>query len=241
MRDYLLDIVKHTLPLGAFNALRVDGSDNSTEISATESERHLVLKAKLSNSLSDFKGTFGIPNINLLNTILNIPEYQEDAHIEMCYKDDEKKIPYNIHFENKGKDFTNDFRLIGEKVIDTMEPKINLMVDKWPVQFEPAMTAMQKYKYQLSANPDEQTAEFAVNNGEVTVALGDGQSHSGGFVFHSGIDEKLKYKISVSSLYAAGIFAMSGDKTINIGDFGMMINVDSGIASYNYILPNISK
>lgn len=242
MRDYLIDVVKHTLPLAAFNALRVDGSESATEISATESNRQLVLKARLNVPIEEFQGTFGIPNLNQLNTILNIPEYDEDANIEIRTKEENNtQVPFNIHFENKNGDFSNDFRLIGSRVIDSMEPPIRMMIDKWPVSFEPSVAAQQRFKYQLSANPDEKTTEFTVRDGAVKVTLGDGGSHSGGFQFHSGLDPKVKLKISVSSLFVAGVFAMSGDRTIHIGEHGMMVSIDSGLATYDYVIPNITK
>lgn len=242
MRDYLVDIIKHTLPLGAFDALRIDGDTSETSVSATEVNRLLVLRAKLNKPLKDLEGTFGIPNIGLLNTILSIPEYEKDAKIAMNYKDDNgTQVPFNIHFENENGDFKNDFRLIGKKVIDSKEPTTKMLIDKWPVSFEPSVSAMQRYKYQLSANPDEKTAEFTVKDGAVKASLGDNTSNSGSYEFHSGVDNKLNYGVSVSSGFLASIFTLTGDKTINIGDFGMMVTVNSGLATYNYVLPTISK
>lgn len=47
MRDYLIDIVKHTLPMNAFTQLRIDNEDDGTAISATETEKKMVLRANI--------------------------------------------------------------------------------------------------------------------------------------------------------------------------------------------------
>ena len=131
MRDYLIDIVKHTVPLGAFTNLRIDGSDALTEVSATEAERQMVLRGKLHAPVADFKGLFGIPNLPQLNTILNIPEYQDEkATFTVTRQDREgESQPVSIHLENATGDFKNDFRLMASKIIDSMEPKLKFNVN----------------------------------------------------------------------------------------------------------------
>ena len=54
MKDYLIDIVKHTVSLGCFDTLRIDGTDKETKISSTEKERTVVLRAKLHGVINEF-------------------------------------------------------------------------------------------------------------------------------------------------------------------------------------------
>jgi hypothetical protein len=42
-------------------------------------------------------------------------------------------------------------------------------------------------------------------------------------------------------LVVNSILALNGDKKIQMGGPGMMITVDSGIASYDYIIPMLTK
>ena len=243
MRDYLIDIVKHTVPLGAFTTLRIDGTDDQTEISATEQEKAMVLRGKLHAPVADFKGTFGIPNLPQLNTILNIPEYQDDKAKYTITKRDFNGAdqPVSINLENGNGDFKNDFRLMAPNVINSMEPKLGFNVKSWPVEFVPTVSAQQKLKFQIQANPEEKAVTFRIEGGNITAQLGDASSHSGNFTFHAGVDASVKKTIAVPVLYVSSVLALSGDKMIHMGDLGMMISVDSGIGKYDYILPMLTK
>ena len=241
MRDYLLDIVKHTLPLAAFTQLRIDCEADSTAIGATETEKQLVLRARTHAPIPEFVDTFGIPNLTLLNTLLNIPEYNETASIKMVTKQAEGAvIPFNIHFENAAGDFKNDFRLMSKKVIESVEPKLAFNANL-PVEFVPTQNSMQRLKYQVSAHPDEKVVQFDVGGGEIRASIGDASSHSGSFTFHSGVDAKARHSFAVPSNYVLGALNLTGDKTIRMGDLGIMITVDSGLVSYDYIIPMVTK
>ena len=243
MRDYLIDIVKHTLPMNAFTQLRIDNEDDGTAISATETEKKMVLRAKTHVGIPEFKQTFGVPNLSLMNTLLNIPVYDENSTIRLDTKSDDagNTIPFNIHFENDAGDFKNDFRLMSQKEIESVEPKLTFNADL-PVQFVPTLNAMQRFKYQVSAHPDEKNVEFNIENGVVRCTVGDASSHSGTFMFHNeGIDEKSRYTFSVPSAYVLAALNMDGDKSIKMGSLGVMITVDSGLISYDYIIPMVSK
>lgn len=243
MKDFLIDIVKHTVSLGCFDILRIDGSDTETRISSTEKERTVVLRAKLHGVITEFEGLFGVPNLPLLNTILNIPEYSDDsAKITVERKTvNNLEQPTSIKFENASGDFKNEFRLMSNNIIDNIEPLLKFNVTSWPVSFVPTVAAQQRLKYQTSAHPEEKAVTFRIENGEVRAMIGDGSSHNGSFVFHTGVDKKVKETIIVPVLIVNSVLTLSGDKTIQMGGPGMMISVNSGIANYDYIIPMLSK
>ncbi len=243
MKDHLIDIVKHTVPLGCFETLRVDGTDNDTKISATGKDKKVVLRADLHGVIKEFKGIFGIPNLPLLNTVLNIPEYQDDAaKLTVNYKTENSvDTPSSIKFVNNTSDFSNEFRLMGSNIIQNVEPLLKFNVKTWPVAFAPTVAAQQRLKYQTNANPDDEAVTFRVENGDVRATIGDSSSHSGSFIFHTGVDKKIKETIVVPVLIVNSVLTLAGDKTIQMGGPGMMITVDSGLANYNYIIPMLSK
>jgi len=242
MRDYLLDVVKHTLPLGAFSTLRIEGTDTATEITASEEQKHMVLKAKFNAPCVDLKGVFGIPDLNLLNTIIGIEDYANNATIEVRKRErNGETVPVSIFFSSENGDFENEFRLIGENIINKIEPQITVKTNNWPVEFGPHERSQLRYKRQLSANSDEKTVKFDVRDGVVTVYFGDGSNHHGRFEFATGIDDSVTLNVTVNRQFVAGIFAMTGDKVMSIGPSGVKILVDSGLVTYDYILPNITK
>jgi len=226
--------------MNAFNQLRIDSGDTTTTISATEAERQLVVQAKTHAPIPQFQGTFGLPNLNLLNTLLNIPEYDDSATINFELKEAEEVVPFKLHFKNAAGDFENDFRLMSKKVIEDLE-KLLALTAKFPVDFVPSMNSITRLKYQVSANPDEKTVQFDVNKGTVRVSVGDSSSHSGSFVFATGVDESSNYNFDVPSAYVLPALGMSGDKKIQIGELGLKITVDSGLVSYDYMIPMMAK
>ena len=81
MRDHLLDIVKNTYGLGNIDLVKIVGTAQETAIEALAEDRSVIVQAKLNGPVAEFVGTFGMPNLSKLNTILNIPEYKENAKI----------------------------------------------------------------------------------------------------------------------------------------------------------------
>jgi hypothetical protein len=243
MKDYLIDIVKHTVSLGCFDNLRVDGTDKETKLSSTEKERTVVLRAKLHGVIPEFEGLFGIPNLPLLSTLLNIPEYQDDGATLTVDRRAVNNVeqPVNIKFENATGDFKNEFRLMASNIIENIEPLLKFNVTSWPCTFEPTVAAQQRLKYQTSAHPEEKAVTFRIENGDVRANIGDGSSHNGSFVFHTGVDKKVKETIVVPVLVVNSVLTLAGNKTIQMGGPGMMISVDSGLANYDYIIPMLSK
>ena len=98
MRDYLLDIVQHTYGLGNIDLIKITGDENGTTINCISEDRSVIVEGKFKGPVADFVGTFGMPNLSKLNTILNLPVYKENAKIDVS-RDGE--APTNIHFENK--------------------------------------------------------------------------------------------------------------------------------------------
>jgi hypothetical protein len=118
MKDYLQDIVRNTYTLGVIDTVKIVGTEKETQLHTISIDNSVVIKARFHNVLPDFIGIFGMPNLNKLNTVLNIPEYREDANITVITKDDNgTKIPSSINFTNAVGDFKNEYRLINQATI----------------------------------------------------------------------------------------------------------------------------
>jgi hypothetical protein len=244
MKDHLQDIVQHTHGLGVIDLVKITGSEEETTLEAIDQvNRTVIVKAKFNGVVSDFIGTFGMPNLGKLNTILNIPEYKEDAKITVTKKA-ETNEPDGIHFENKAGDFKNDYRLMSSGVVEA-QLKTSRMVKeiKWSVEFQPSAVSIQRLKFQASANSEETNFVAKIENGDLKFFFGDHSSHAGDFVFHAGITGTLNkaYRWPVSVVIS--ILSLPGDKTFKIsGDDGLIeIAVNSGIAEYRYLLPAQTK
>lgn len=243
MKDYLQDIVQHTHALGGIDVIKVTGDATSTIIESVAEDRSIILDAKFKNPVPEFVGLFGMPNLGKLNTILNIPEYKEDAQISInTHTNNGVTVPSGLHFENKGGDFKNDYRFMSADVINGKLKKAIMRAVKWNVDFAPSVASIQKLKFQASANSEETSFIAKTDGNKLKFFFGDATSHAGDFVFRDGVTGTLSKSWNFPIAQVIGILSLNGDKTMRISDDGVMeISIDTGIAEYNYKLPALSK
>jgi hypothetical protein len=240
MKDHLQDIVQHTHSLGIIDLVKVVGTDSQTTIEAVSEERSAIVQAQFHNPVPEFVGTFGMPNLGKLNTILNIPEYKEDAKLSITKKDD--GAPNGVHFENKAGDFKNDYRFMSAEIVNDKLKTVKFKGVKWGVEIEPSVAAIQRLRFQAQANSEETTFIAKVENGNLVFYFGDHSSHAGNFVFAHDVAGSLNKAWSWPVSAVISILSLAGDKMIRFSDEGAaQITVDSGLAVYNYILPAQQK
>lgn len=243
MKDHLLDIVQHTHGLGVIDLVKITGTETGTQLEAIAEDRSVILQAKFKGTVGEFVGTFGMPNLGKLNTILNIPEYKEDANITVSTQDKEgTQIPVGVHFENKAGDFKNDYRFMSSEIVNDKLKSVKMKPVSWHVDIVPAAASIQRLRFQASANSEENNFVAKTENGDLKFYFGDHSSHAGNFVFQTGVSGKLTKAWNWPVAVVISILSLPGDKTFKISDEGAaMITVDSGIAEYNYILPAQTK
>ena len=243
MRDYLLDIVSHTHSLGIIDLVKITGTDSVTAIDAVSEERIAIVQAQFHNPVPEFIGTFGMPNLGKLNTILNIPEYREDAKLSITSQTKEDvTAPTGIHFENKAGDFTNDYRFMSAEIVNDKLKTVKFKGVKWGVEIEPSVEAIQRLRFQSQANSEETTFIAKTENGNLVFYFGDHSSHAGNFVFAHDVAGTLTKAWHWPVSAVISILSLPGDKMIRFSDEGAaQITVDSGLAIYNYILPAQQK
>jgi hypothetical protein len=239
MKDYLQDIVQHTHSLGIIDLVKIVGTESVTAIEAVGEERTVIVNAQFHNPVPEFIGTFGMPNLSKLNTILGIPEYKEDARLTITKKDE---APTGIHFENSSGDFKNDYRFMSAEIVSDQLKTVKFKGVRWGVEIEPSVAAIQRLKFQAQANSGETTFIAKTENNNLMFYFGDHSSHAGNFVFAHDVAGSLTKAWSWPLAAVISILSLSGDKMIRFSDEGAaQITVDSGLAIYNYILPAQTK
>lgn len=243
MRDYLLDIVQNTYGLGVIDLVKITGDSNATTIEAISEDRTVIVQAQFNNPVPEFMGVFGMPNLGKLKTILGIEEYREDAKISLTTADRNGAItPVGLHFENKAGDFKNDYRFMESAIISDKLKSVKMKNVKWAVQITPTVAAIQRMKFQASANSEETTFIVKTEQDALKFYFGDHSSHAGDFVFANGISGSLNKAWPWPVSVVISILSLPGDKTMYFSDEGVaQITVNTGIATYNYLLPAQSK
>lgn len=243
MKDFLQDLVAHTHSIGFLPLVKIVSNDKETSIESMAEDRSVILNAKTHNPVSDFEGTFGMPNLNKLDIHLKCPEYKENAVINVVKQQrNNEEIPTGLHFVNAAGDFENDYRFMNQEIINEKLKSVKFKGSTWDVEIEPSVASIQRLKFQANAHSEENTFQVKTDNGNLVFSFGDASTHAGSFVFHSGVTGKLKQTWSWPVVQVMSILNLPGDITMKIADVGaMMITVDSGVAVYNYILPAQSK
>jgi hypothetical protein len=239
MKDQLNDLISHTQQLGFIDTIKVVGTDKETSITANAEDRTVIITGKLKGPNAEFMGTFGMPNLNKLKTILGFDDYDEHATINMTKQTrNGEDIPVAIHFETKSKDFVNDYRLMSQAIAEEKVKVVKFAGASWNVEFEPKVVNIQRLKKQAGANSESPTFVTKTDGTNLKIHFGDVSSHSANFVFESGIQGSLQRAWAWPVKQFLAIMDLAGDKKIYISDQGAMkITVDSGIADYEYLLP----
>jgi len=243
MRDNLLDIVKNTYGLGIIDLVKINGTDSETAIEALAEDRSVIVKATMNKASTEFKGTFGMPNLGLLSVILNLPEYKENAKIELNTQErNGANVPVGIHFENANGNFKNDYRFMSQEIVNDKLKSVKMRDVNWNVEFTPGAGEISMMKSMASANPQETTFVAKTEGDDLKFYFGDHSSHAGSFVFQTGVGGTLSKAWSWPVQAVIGILSLTGDKTVRISDEGAaQITVNTGLTTYNYILPAQQK
>jgi hypothetical protein len=247
MKDILQDIVAHTHSLGFLNLVKVTNDENST-IESMADDRSVVMNGSTNSAVAEFdKSTFGMPNLDKLKMHLSNPEYKKDAKIDVVKAErNGETIPTHIHFENEAGDFQNDYRFMNKAIIDEKLKTVKFKGANWNVAIKPSVISIGRMKLMSAAHSEEPTFNVkTVETGGATdlvFSFGDHSTHAGEFVFEANVEGVLAHTWSWPVAQVQAVLNLEGEVEMSISDQGAMkITVDSGLATYDYILPAQSK
>jgi hypothetical protein len=240
MKNHLNDLNAHTTQLGFIDLIKVVGTDKETAISAIAEDRSVIVTGKFKTPHDEFIGTFGMPNLTKLKTILGFDEYDDSATINVTRN--KEGIPTTIHFETQNKDFINDYQLMSQPIVEERVKAVKFAGANWNIDFMPQVANIQRLKKQASANNEETVFTTKTENGDLRIFFGNPSTHSGNFVFEAGVSGVLARQWAWPVKQFLSIMDTVGDKRVYISDQGAMkITVDSGDLQYEYLLPAQQK
>lgn len=240
MKDYLLDLVQHTHGLGVIELVKVIGTKKTTEILAKAEDKSVIVFGTFNTAIPEFDGIFGMPNLSKLKTILSFDDYDEKAGITVIRNEEDQ--PQAINFETGNKDFNNSYRLMKKSIVEEKVGNVTFKGTTWDVEFEPSVASIMRLKKQASAHNEELTFTTKTENNDLRFYFGDHSTHSGNFVFQSGVKGTLTKAWRWPVKVFVNILDLPGDKTVRFGDKGAAeITVSSGLSTYRYIFPAQAK
>lgn len=242
MKDILQDIVSHTHSLGFLTMLKVT-ADKDTTIESMAEDRSVIMTAVTHNPVKEFVDVFGMPDLGKLAYHLKNPEYQESATIEVVSSErNGETIPTHIHFENATGDFQNDYRFMNKAIIEEKLKSVKFKGATWDIEFQPHTASIMRMKHMAGAHSEESVFQVRTEENCLNFYFGDLNTHAGSFTFQHNVEGKLSHTWAWPIDKVISILNLGGDKTMSITDQGAMkISVDSGMATYDYILPAQQK
>ena len=242
MKDILQDVVAHTHALGFLSLVKIS-NDEGTQIDSMAEDRSVILTGTTANPVAEFKGTFGMPNLDKLALHLKNPEYKDNAKIDVVEAErNGETIPTHIHFENAAGDFENDYRFMNKAIIEEKLKTVKFKGASWEVTVQPSVASIARMKLMSAAHSEEPTFNVKTVDGNLVFSFGDASTHAGEFVFQHGVSGTLQHTWSWPVAQVQAILNLDGDATMSISDQGAMkISLNSGMATYDYILPAQSK
>ena len=151
-------------------------------------------------------------------------------------------IPTHIHFENAAGDFQNDYRFMNKAIIEEKLKTVKFKGAQWSVTLIPSVASIARMKLMSAAHSEEPTFNVTTKDSNLIFSFGDASTHAGEFVFQHGVEGALQHTWSWPVAQVQSILSLDGDLEMSISDQGAMkISVNSGMATYDYILPARSK
>lgn len=236
MRDYLLDIVKHTKNVGNIDAVKVtDGS----VVEAKDDDNKVIVKATYKSAKSELEGVIGLPNLDKLNIILNIQEYAENANITVEKRErNGEQVPFTMKFVNAKGDFKNDYRFMSKELVTQRIPEVRFKGANWDVEVEPHSASVARFKMQAQANSEENVFIAKTDGSDLKFYFGDESGHTGNFTFQADVQGGLGHSWRYPVAEVQSVLNLDGDITMRFSDAGALkIDVDNGMAVYEYIFP----
>jgi hypothetical protein len=243
MKDNLLDLIQHTYGLGVIDLVKVSGTATETQVDAIAEDKSVIVTGTFKTVNPQFLGVFGMPNLSKLKTILGFDDYDSNAVISITRQNkDGVDTPVSIHFETQNQDFVNDYRLMSKTLIEEKVKNVIFKGAKWDVEFVPSTAGIMRLKKQAQANSEELNFTTKTEKNDLKIFFGDPSTHSGNFVFHSGITGSLSRSWQWPVKVFLSIMDLPGDKVVRFSDQGAAeITVDSGFAVYRFLLPAQAK
>lgn len=242
MKDILQDIVGHTHNLGFLNIVKITGDKEATKIDSMADDRTVIMLGETNAPIPAMEGVFGMPQLNKLKYLLDGSEYKDNAKIELVYADrNGSELPVGIHFENKDGDFKNDYRFMNTEIINEKLKSVKFKVPSWDVELEPSVASIQRFNFQAGANTEHTTFLAKTDGDKLKFIFGDASTHGGEFVFATGVTGKLDkgWTWPVAQILSILKIADVNNTKVSFSNQvgAVMITLDSGIATYKYIIP----
>lgn len=245
--DNLKDVIKHTFGLGFIDATKLVGENSETRVEAIAEDKSVVMYGKLKSEIADIDNeTIGFARMAVLKGMLDFPPFGEDAATITIETQSRAgvEIPSEIAFKSTEGHKAN-YRFMGKEATNESIKVPPFKGATWDVVVEPTKKNLKDLSYFSSVLGAYEPVFTVVTSGSnLEFHIGAGGSDRSIVPVASDITGALSHQWSWPLSQVLAILKLSDASvcTMSFSDMGAMkINVDSGLGSYEYVLPARSK
>lgn len=242
--DILKDINKYIHGIGLLPAVRIEQSKKGINLFSSTAENQLIINGSSELKFSNDECIFGLGQLGQLQSILECPEYAENAKITLGK--DKSGALGNIDFVNANGDFSNSYRLMNQQFLELLMKRSEFLGGiKWGLSLTPALNSIKRFNLQAAANSEETAFTMRVVNNTLEVNFGSPATHSGRFVFADKVSGKANIDLTFPVAVFQKILNLSShaeSAEIKLSSQGLMcIELNSGLIVYQYLIPALTK
>jgi len=243
LTEVFSDILSHTHGLSFIEMVKVSTDEDETKIEAMDEDRTVVLYGKLNSRVDDLEGVVGLSRMAVLAGYLKFPSFTEDgAKVEIVKQTrGEAEVPAEIKFSSSdGHDAVYRF-MYKDAVEDLIQvPKFKGV--QWDVVITPTEKNLKDLSYFNNILGAFEPVFTAKTEGtDLNLYIGSGSTDKATVPFASDISGSLSGNLSwplVETLAILKLAQKAEDCTMSFSSKGALkIEMSTGLASYEYILP----
>lgn len=240
--DGLKDIVKHTAGLGFIEMVKIIGTSSDAKIETIDSDKTVVITGTMYQPIAGIDATVGLSRIPVLKGFIDFPPYAGDkATIDVVTETrNGATVPTEIAFKS-GVGHNGNYRFMSESMINEQVKVPPFKGATWNVTISPEKAKISELSYfQGTLGGIEKRFTVTTDNNVLNFHVGSGPTDRQTLPFADNVTGTLKHQWSwpISQVISILKLGDTGTSTLKISDMGaMMIEIDSGIGKYSYILP----
>jgi hypothetical protein len=242
--DNFLDIIKHTSGLGFIEMVKLTGTNTDVKLEAMDDDRTVVVNATLKNPIDGLDGTIGLSRLGILSGYLNFAPFAESSasvEIKTQKRANGDEVPAEIKFDS-GLGHVAHYRFMSAEIAEEQIKVPPFKGATWQVVITPTKSAMKDLSAMNSIlGSFESTFSVRTNDDNLEFLIGSGASDRTTIVFAKDIQGELKHQWSWPLAQVLAILKLhesSASCTMSFSDQGaLQIEIDSGLGTYQYILP----
>jgi len=241
--DQLKDIVKHTASLGFIEMVKIIGTANDAKIEAIDPDKTVVIFGSMNKPITDIDTTVGLSRISILKGYIDFPLFSESSAAVSIIKETKsnQSIPTEIKFDS-GVGHVANYRFMSETMVNEQIKVPAFKGASWDITITPEKKRIAELSYfQGVLGGIEKRFIVSINKGTLNFSVGTGPTDRTTVPFASNITGTMKNQWTWPLSQVLSILKLSdtaSSTTMKFSDMGaLMIEIDSGIGKYQFILP----